>query len=85
MSNRIFVDNLPFTATEQTIRTLFAEHGEVHAVTLLTNGDGKTPRGAAFVEMPSDAAASAIDALDGFDLDGRNLRVIASLDRGRAH
>jgi RNA recognition motif-containing protein len=72
---KIYVGNLPFSATEDQVRTLFAEHGEVESVALITDRETGRPRGFGFVEMAPDAADAAIKALDGKDMDGRNLRV----------
>ncbi|MEX1022243.1 MAG: RNA-binding protein [Dehalococcoidia bacterium] len=75
MTQRIYVGNLPFSATEEQVEQLFAAHGEVIGVALPTDRDTGRPRGFGFVEMESDAAAAAIRALDGVDFGGRNLRV----------
>ncbi len=75
MTQRIYVGNLPFTATEEQVEQLFAAHGEVVSVALPTDRETGRPRGFGFVEMENDAAAAAIRALDGVDFGGRNLRV----------
>jgi len=72
---RIYVGNLPYSATEDELRQLFAQHGEVHSVNLISDRETGRPRGFGFVEMDDDAASSAITALDGHDLGGRSLRV----------
>jgi len=72
---KIYVGNLPFTATEDDVRALFAEHGEVESVALITDRETGRPRGFGFVEMAPDAADAAIKALDGQEMGGRNLRV----------
>jgi RNA recognition motif-containing protein len=72
---RIYVGNLPFTATEEEIRTLFASHGNVQEVRLISDRETGRPRGFGFVEMDDEAAQKAIAALDGHDLGGRTLRV----------
>ena len=72
---KIYVGNLPFTATEDEVRALFAEHGEVESVALITDRETGRPRGFGFVEMAPDAADAAIKAIDGKDMGGRNLRV----------
>lgn len=72
----IFVGNLSFGATEQSIRSLFENHGTVERVNVVTDRDTGQPRGFAFVEMTDNAAGdSAISALNGQDLDGRTLTV----------
>ena len=76
MSQNIYVGNLSFDTTEVTLRTLFAEHGEVEAVNLITDRYTGRPRGFAFVEMASEEAAqAAISSLNGKTVDERELRV----------
>ena len=72
---KIYVGNLPFSATEDQVRGLFATHGTVHSVALPTDRETGRPRGFGFVEIDADAAQNAIQALDGTDMDGRNLKV----------
>jgi cold-inducible RNA-binding protein len=72
----IFVGNLSFGATEDTVRTLFASHGVVERVSIVTDRDTGRARGFGFVEMTNDAEGDkAIAALNGKDLDGRMLNV----------
>ena len=72
---KIYVGNLPFTATEDEVKALFGEFGEVESVALITDRETGRPRGFGFVEMAPDAADAAIKAIDGKDMGGRNLRV----------
>ena len=74
MSKRIYVGNLPFSASDDEIRSLFGEHGEVEAVNLITDRDSGRPRGFGFVEMSS-GADEAIKALHQTDMGGRALNV----------
>ena len=74
MSKKIYVGNLPFSATDQEIRRLFSEHGTVESVSLITDRDTGRPRGFGFVEM-SDGADEAIEALNQKEMDGRTLSV----------
>jgi len=74
MSKKIYVGNLPFTATETEIRELFSQYGEVSSVSLITDRDTGAPRGFGFVEMEA-GAQEAIQALDSKMLGGRNLKV----------
>jgi cold-inducible RNA-binding protein len=72
----IFVGNLSFGATEQSVRTLFEAHGAVDRVNIVTDRDSGQPRGFGFVEMSNDSEGDrAIAALNGKDLDGRALNV----------
>lgn len=74
MTKKIYVGNLPFDVTEDAVRELFAAHGEVNSVSLITDRDTGRPRGFGFVEMES-GADDAIQALDNTSLGGRNLKV----------
>jgi RNA recognition motif-containing protein len=72
----IYVGNLSFSTREDAVRELFEQHGEVEQVRIVTDRDTGRPRGFAFVEMPNDSEAqSAIDAVNGMELDGRTLKV----------
>jgi len=77
----IYVGNLPFNISEDEIRELFAQHGDVQSVKLITDRETGRPRGFGFIEMEDDAAQSAISALDGTDFGGRTLRVNEARDR----
>ena len=72
---KLFVGNLPFSATEEEIREKFAEHGEVLAVNLVNDRHTGQPRGFGFVEMDDEGAQKAIQALNNADFGGRALRV----------
>lgn len=72
---KIYVGNLPFSATDEEVRALFAEYGEVISCALPTDRDTGRPRGFGFVEMDNDDATKAISALNGRDLGGRTLTV----------
>jgi RNA recognition motif-containing protein len=75
LAKKVYVGNLSFDATEQQVRDLFAEYGTVDSVSWITDRDTGRFRGFAFVEMENSAAAAAIKALDGMELDGRALKV----------
>jgi RNA recognition motif-containing protein len=79
---KIYVGNLPFSATEEELRRLFAQHGTVNSVNLIQDRDTGRPRGFGFVEMPSSDASRAIEKLNGTDLGGRTLRVNEAQERG---
>ena len=73
---RIYVGNLPFSATEDELRALFAEHGSVQDVRLISDRETGRPRGFGFVEMTEQTEAeAAIEGLNGKEVDGRELRV----------
>src|SRR5439155_13495468 len=76
MGKRIYCGNLSFRATEDDIRELFSQHGEVTDVHLVIDRETGRSRGFAFVEMATDEQAkAAITALDGFRHQDRNLKV----------
>jgi cold-inducible RNA-binding protein len=82
MAKRIFVGNLPFSATEDQLRQLFGQHGEVTSASIVTDKFTNRSRGFAFVEMPDDAAAgAAIAALNQYQMDGRPLTVNEARER----
>ncbi len=82
MAKRIFVGNLPFSATDDQLRGLFSAHGEVSSVNIITDKFTNRSRGFAFVEMSDDAAAgAAIAALNQYQLDGRALTVNEARER----
>ena len=74
---RIYVGNLPFSASEDEVRELFSQYGSVTSVSLITYRDTGRPRGFGFVEMEV-GADEAISALDNHELGGRNRRVNAA-------
>ncbi|HEX4268631.1 MAG TPA: RNA-binding protein [Steroidobacteraceae bacterium] len=78
---KIYVGNLPFSATESEVRELFAQHGTVESVSLITDRDTGRPRGFGFVEMARADAAKAIQNLNGKELGGRALRVNEAQER----
>ena len=78
MATKLYVGNLPFSASENDVRDLFAQYGEVHSVKLVSDRDTGRPRGFGFVEM--DNADEAQQALDNYALDGRNLKVNEARD-----
>jgi len=79
MSKKLYVGNMPFTATETEIRSLFAKHGTVVSVSIITDRDTGRPRGFGFVEMEDGTAAQ--QHLDGYEMDGRALRVNEAQDK----
>ena len=71
---KIYVGNLPYNVTEDEIRDLFSQYGNVVSVSIITDRETGQPRGFGFVEM-EEGANEAISALDSHSLGGRNLRV----------
>ena len=81
---RIYVGNLPFRTNQDELRDLFAEHGEVQDCVIPVDRDSGRSRGFGFVDMADEEARNAITALDGYDMDGRQLRVNEARPRGSA-
>ena len=80
---KIYVGNLPFTATEDDVRELFGQHGNVHSVALINDRETGRPRGFGFIEVDDDALSAMIQNLDGKEMGGRALRVNEAQDRPR--
>lgn len=78
---KLYVGNLPFSATEDSVRALFSQHGTVEKVSLITDRDTGRPRGFGFVEMSNADASRAMQALNGKDFDGRPLKVNEAQER----
>jgi len=72
---KLFIGNLPFSATEQSVRALFEPHGTIESLALINDRDTGRPRGFGFIEMSSADASKAMQALNGKDFEGRALKV----------
>lgn len=72
---KLFIGNLPFSATEQSVRALFEPHGTIDSLALIKDRDTGQPRGFGFVEMSNSDASKAMQALNGKDFEGRALKV----------
>ena len=84
MSSNLYVGNLTFNTTTADLETLFAQHGDVSKAQVITDRDTGRSRGFGFVEMESqEGADTAISALNGTDLDGRDLSVSIAKERSR--
>ena len=83
MGTRLYVGNLPFSADESAVRSLFEQNERtVEEVKLITDRDTGRPRGFGFVEMGnSEDADKAIRELNGYELDGRQLNVNEARER----
>jgi RNA recognition motif-containing protein len=81
---KLYVGNLPFSATEDSVRALFAPHGTVEKISLINDRDTGRPRGFGFVEMSDADASRAMNALNGSDCGGRSLRVNEAQERDRS-
>lgn len=84
MNNKLFVGNLAYTVGEEDLRQLFSQYGEVTSAAVPKDRDTGRPRGFAFVEMNSQAAAeAAIKGLDGYQFSGREMKVGISQPKPR--
>jgi RNA recognition motif-containing protein len=81
---KLFVGNLPFSATEESVRALFEPHGTIETLALINDRETGRPRGFGFIEMTSADAARAMQALDGKDFEGRALKVNEAQARERS-
>ena len=81
---KLYVGNLPFTATDEAVHALFSKHGTVEKVSLISDRDTGRPRGFGFVEMSSADASRAMQALNGTDFEGRSLKVNEAQERERS-
>ena len=76
MSRKLYVGNLPYSATESVLSNKFAEFGTVESINLITDHDTGRSKGFGFVEMGTEAEAkAAIAKLNGTDCDGRAMNV----------
>lgn len=82
MSTNVYVGNLTFATNSADLEHLFADHGEVTSAHVITDRDSGRSRGFGFVEMASsEEAQTAISALNGRDVDGRQLTVNLAKER----
>jgi len=72
---KLFIGNLPFSATEESVRALFEPHGAIESLAIIKDRDTGQPRGFGFIEMSGADAAKAMEALNGKDFGGRALKV----------
>lgn len=82
MSMNIYVGNLPYGTTDEDIKSLFSEFGEVGSVNIIKDRMTGNSKGFGFVEMENDdAAKKAIEEINGKELQGRNLKVNVARER----
>ncbi len=76
MENKLFVGNLPWSVDDAALQGMFEEYGEVTSARVMTERDSGRSRGFGFVEFADAASAQkSIEAMDGKDVEGRNLTV----------
>lgn len=78
---KIYVDNLPWSADEASLRELFGAIGEVQSAAVITDRETGRSRGFGFIEMDDADADKAISELNGREVDGRELRINEARER----
>lgn len=82
MSKKIYVGNLSWNTEEHDLNNLFAQYGEVISTRIIIDRNTNRSKGFGFIEMADDSAAeAAISALNGSEVDGRNIRVNEAEER----
>ncbi len=80
MGRKLYVGNLPFSATEDSLKAAFSQFGTVESATIITDRDTGRSKGFGFVEMGTDQEASeAIGKMNSSEMDGRRLKVSEAL------
>jgi RNA recognition motif-containing protein len=84
MQVKLFVGNLPWSVGDAELTQIFASHGEVQSARVISDRDTGRSRGFGFVEMETADVSAVIRATDGYEVDGRNLRVNQAEDKPSA-
>jgi RNA recognition motif-containing protein len=79
---KLFIGNLPWSVGDAELTEIFARHGEVQSARVINDRDTGRSRGFGFVEMETSDLAALIQATDGHEVDGRNLRVNQAEEKG---
>jgi RNA recognition motif-containing protein len=84
MAKKLYVGNMSYNTSEEELRDIFSQYGNVLSATIIMDRETRRPKGFGFVEMEEDSAAeAAISQLDGKEVGGRNLRVNEAISRPR--
>lgn len=76
MSKKLYVGNLSYTTSDDDLKNIFSQFGDIVSAKVITDRDTGRSKGFAFVEMTSeDSASAAIEKLDGTDQEGRTIKV----------
>ena len=78
---KLFVGNLPVSATDASLSALFSTHGKVESVERVIDRATGLPRGFGFIEMPEHDAARAVQGINGQEFEGRTLKVSEAEER----
>lgn len=81
MQVKLFVGNLPWSVGDAELEEIFARHGEIHSARVINDRDTGRSRGFGFVEIETNDLNGLIQATDGYEVDGRNLRVNQAEDK----
>ncbi|NNJ11375.1 RNA-binding protein [Chloroflexales bacterium ZM16-3] len=81
MQVKLFVGNLPWSVGDAELTQIFANHGDVQSARVISDRDTGRSRGFGFVEMETQDITALIQATDGHEVDGRNLRVNQAEDK----
>lgn len=82
MAKNLFVGSLPFSTTEETLRKLFSQYGQIQSLTIIKDKYTNQSRGFAFVEMATEEEAKqAIEKLNNYSLEDRNIVVKEALPK----
>lgn len=82
LSMNIYVGNISYNSSEEDLENLFSEYGAVNSVKIVINKHTGRSKGFGFVEMANNEEGNkAVESLDGYDLNGRNLRVDKANER----
>ena len=83
MAKKLYVGNLSYATTDDSLRDYFSRHGSVSSAKVIVNRDDGRSKGFGFVEMGSDdEAATAINETNGKEFEGRQIRVNEAMDKG---
>jgi RNA recognition motif-containing protein len=82
MQVKLFVGNLPWSVGDAELTQIFSNHGEVQSARVISDRDTGRSRGFGFVEMDTADINALIKATDGYEVDGRNLRVNQAEEKG---
>ena len=84
MGKKIYVGNLSYNTYEDNLRSLFQAYGTVVSAKIVTDYDTNRSKGFGFIEMSNESEAkAAIQGANGYDLDGRQLKVNEAMDKPR--
>ena len=78
---KLYVGNLPWSVTDDSLRDMFSSHGTVESATVITDRESGRSRGFGFVEMDQSSGQRAMQELNGHSIDSRELKVNEANDR----